>query len=76
MYAGQVVALALTPFLVLGTSIPTMLLIYGVVAVAGSAVFLVFAREHPPRPPLQTATTCGRWYSMASSWPCGNAISS
>ena len=50
MYAGQVVALALTPFLVLGTSIPTMLLIYGVVAVAGSAVFLVFAREHPPTP--------------------------
>ena len=50
MYAGQVVALALTPFLVLGTSIPTMLLIYGVVAVAGAAVFLVFAREHPPTP--------------------------
>ena len=50
MYAGQVVALALTPFLVLGTSIPTMLLIYGVVAVAGAAVFLIFAREHPPTP--------------------------
>ena len=50
MYSGQVVALALTPFLVLGTSIPTMLLIYGVVAVAGSAIFLIFAREHPPTP--------------------------
>ena len=50
MYSGQVVALALTPFLVLGTSIPTMLLIYGVVAVAGAAIFLIFAREHPPTP--------------------------
>ena len=75
MYAGQVVALALTPFLVLGTSIPTMLLVYGVVAVAGAAVFLIFAKEHPPRPPRQMATRCGRWYSMASSWPCGNATS-
>ena len=50
MYSGQVVALALTPFLVLGTSIPTMLLVYGVVAVAGSAIFLIFARENPPTP--------------------------
>ena len=50
MYAGQVVALALTPFLVLGTSIPTMLLVYGVVAVAGAAIFLIFAKEHPPTP--------------------------
>ena len=50
MYSGQVVALALTPFLVLGTSIPTMLLIYGVVAVAGAAIFLIFAKEHPPTP--------------------------
>jgi cyanate permease len=50
MYAGQVAALALTPFLMLATSIPTTLMVYGVLAVAGSAVFLIFAREHPPTP--------------------------
>ena len=50
MYAGQVTALALTPFLVLATSIPTMLMMYGVLAVAGSLVFLILARERPPTP--------------------------
>ena len=50
MYAGQVTALALTPFLVLETSIPAMLMIYGVVAVIGALIFLVFARERPPTP--------------------------
>ena len=50
MYAGQVTALALTPFLVLGSSIPTMLIIYGVVAAIGALIFLVFARERPPTP--------------------------
>jgi cyanate permease len=50
MYAGQVTALALTPFLVLGLGIPQMLVIYGIVAVAGAIAFLVFAREHPPTP--------------------------
>jgi cyanate permease len=50
MYAGQVTALALTPFLVLATSIPAVLLIYGVVAVIGALIFLVFARERPPTP--------------------------
>lgn len=50
MYAGQVTALALTPFLVRGSSIPTMLMVYGVVAVIGALIFLVFARERPPTP--------------------------
>jgi cyanate permease len=56
MYAGQVTALALTPFLVLATSIPTMLMIYGVVAVAGSLVFLVLAKERPPTPASAAGT--------------------
>jgi cyanate permease len=51
MYAGQVAALALTPFLILGIGIPETLLIYGVLAAGGAAVFLIFAREHPPTPP-------------------------
>lgn len=50
MYAGQVVALALTPFLVLATDIPTVLLIYGGLAVIGALIFLIFARERPPTP--------------------------
>jgi cyanate permease len=56
MYAGQVTALALTPFLVLATSIPTMLMIYGGVAVAGSLVFLVLAKERPPTPASAAGT--------------------
>lgn len=50
MYAGQVTALALTPFLALASSIPAVLLIYGVVAVVGALIFLLFARERPPAP--------------------------
>jgi cyanate permease len=56
MYFGQVTALALTPFLVLATSIPTMLLVYGVVAVVGSLVFLALARERPPTPASAAGT--------------------
>ena len=51
VYAGQVTALALTPFLVLASSIPTMLMIYGVAAVVAMLVFLLFSRERPPAPP-------------------------
>ncbi len=50
MYAGQVTALALTPFLVLALGIPPTLVVYGFVAIAGAIVFLVLAREHPPTP--------------------------
>jgi cyanate permease len=48
MYLGQVMALVLTPFLVLSAGISGALLVYGVVSVACAAVFLVFARERPP----------------------------
>jgi cyanate permease len=50
MYGGQVTALALTPLLLLAIGLPSTLLIYGVIAVAGAAVFLIFVREHPPTP--------------------------
>jgi cyanate permease len=56
MYAGQVTALALTPFLMLATSIPAVLLIYGVAAVIGALIFLVFARERPPTPASAAGT--------------------
>jgi cyanate permease len=48
MYLGQVMALVLTPFLVLRAGISTTLLALGFVAVAGAAVFLILARERPP----------------------------
>ena len=42
--------MALTPLLLLAMGLPATLLVYGVVAVAGAAVFLIFVREHPPTP--------------------------
>ena len=50
MYGGQVVALALTPLLLLALGMPATLMVYGVIAVVGAAVFLIFVREHPPTP--------------------------
>jgi len=50
MYGGQVAALALTPLLFLGLGIPSMLLVYGVVAVAGALAFFLLVRERPPTP--------------------------
>jgi MFS family permease len=50
MYLGQVVALALTPILVLRNGIPAMLLFYGVISLAGAVLFLALARERPQVP--------------------------
>lgn len=51
MYVGIMAGMALTPALTLATSIRTMLLIYGVVAVIAALVFLITARERPLSPP-------------------------
>jgi Na+/melibiose symporter-like transporter len=40
----------------LATSIPAVLLIYGVAAVIGALIFLVFARERPPTPASAAGT--------------------
>jgi cyanate permease len=48
MYLGQVMALALTPFLVLKAGIGPTLVVFGVVAAACAVLFLAFARERPP----------------------------
>jgi MFS family permease len=50
MYLGIVLGLILTPFVVLRSSINTMLRAYGVVAVIGAVLFLALSREHPPTP--------------------------
>jgi MFS family permease len=50
MYLGIVIGLALTPYLVLQTSISSMLLAYGIAAVVAAVLFVILAREHPPTP--------------------------
>lgn len=51
MYVGIMGGMALTPILTLATSINTMLLIYGIVAMIAALVFFFTARERPPSPP-------------------------
>ncbi len=50
MYMGIALGMMLTPYLVLRSSIDSMLLVYGVAALISGALFLIFAREHPPTP--------------------------
>ncbi len=50
IYVGIIVGLAVTPQLVLRSSIESMLLIYGIISAAAGAVFLLLARERPPTP--------------------------
>ena len=48
LYLGPLLAMFLTPQLVLRIGIPSTLLIYGAVAAAAAIFFLLAAREHPP----------------------------
>ncbi len=50
IYVGIFAGLAATPMIVLGSSIPTALLVYGAIAAAVAVLFLVSARERPPAP--------------------------
>lgn len=50
MYTGIVLGLVLTPLLVLQSSIPSMLTVYGVASLLAGILFLVFSRERPPTP--------------------------
>jgi MFS family permease len=50
MYMGIVLGMMLTPYLVLRSGINNMLLVYGGAALITGALFLIFAREHPPTP--------------------------
>jgi MFS family permease len=51
MYVGILAGMVLTPFVTLRLGIATMLLAYGLGAVAAGVIFLALAREHPPTPP-------------------------
>jgi len=50
LYLGPLLAMLLTPFLVLRFGIRQMLLDYGIAAAAAAIIFLLLAREHPPTP--------------------------
>jgi MFS family permease len=51
MYLGILLGLALTPYLTLRSGIPSMLMIYGIIAIVIMVAFLIFSRERPPSPP-------------------------
>jgi MFS family permease len=50
LYLGPLLAMFLTPHLVLRIGIPSTLLIYGIAAAVAAVFFLLAAREHPPTP--------------------------
>ena len=50
LYLGPLVAMILTPVLVLRVGMQRMLLYYGIGAAAAAVLFLIVAREHPPTP--------------------------
>jgi len=50
IYVGIFAGVAVTPLIVLRSSIPTALLTYGVIACAIGGLFLILAKERPPTP--------------------------
>jgi MFS family permease len=50
LYMGPLIAMLLTPFLVLRIGISRMLLDYGIASAVAAVIFLLIAREHPPTP--------------------------
>jgi sugar phosphate permease len=51
MYLGIAVGMALTPYLVLQSSIASMLVAYGIVSAIAAIIFFGAAKERPPTPP-------------------------
>lgn len=51
IYLGIVLGMTLTPYLVLQSSIDSMLVAYGIVSAIAAVVFFGAARERPPTPP-------------------------
>jgi MFS family permease len=47
---GIVIGQMVTPYLVQGASIDSAMLIYGIIGAVSAAVFVLFARDHPPTP--------------------------
>jgi len=64
IYLGILVGLALTPYLALRSSIPGVLLGYGIVSIIAMLIFFLFVRERPPSP-LDSTDQEGRSLSLA-----------
>lgn len=54
---GIALGMIATPILVIGINFRSMLLIYGILALASSMLFLIFAKNKPPTPPSSNLTT-------------------
>jgi cyanate permease len=50
-YIGVLAGMIVTPWLVKGSGIPSMLSIYGIFALIAAVIFIVFVRERPPVAP-------------------------
>ena len=50
-FVGIIIAMVLTPPLFKMYGMEKMLMIYGIVTLAGAVIFILFNREHPPTPP-------------------------
>lgn len=50
-FVGTGIGLAVTPLLIETMSIPTVLTLYGIIALVSAVLFLLFAREKPATPP-------------------------
>ncbi|MGD0575646.1 MAG: MFS transporter [Anaerolineales bacterium] len=51
LFLGIIIGMVVTPFLVLRSEIPGMLLTYGIISVIFGVLFFVLVRERPPTPP-------------------------
>jgi len=51
MYIGILAGLMLTPYLVMGHGIASMLHVFGIISLVSAILFLIFMRENPPTPP-------------------------
>lgn len=49
-YLGLIVGLSLTPYLLKLYSLPSMLIIYGILSIITVFAFMIFAKEQPPTP--------------------------
>jgi len=54
-FVGIIIAMVLTPLLFKMYGMEKMLMIYGIVTLAGAVIFILFNREHPPTPPCPPA---------------------
>jgi len=53
MYVGILAGMILTPYLVIGSGIGSMLYIYGIIAMVAAIIFVAFAKEGPPTAPCR-----------------------